>query len=58
MFGDDEPSNEASKPKPKPKPQVVKPKKEKPAAKSMIVFDVKVYEMETDLLALFEKIKM
>ena len=56
MFGDDEPSNEASKPKPK--PQVVKPKKEKPAAKSMIVFDVKVYEMETDLLALFEKIKM
>ena len=23
----------------------------------MIVFDVKVYEMETDLLALFEKIK-
>lgn len=42
---------------PKPKPQPAKPKKEKPAAKSMIVFDVKVYEMETDLLALFEKIK-
>lgn len=42
---------------PKPKPQPAKPKKEKPAAKSMVVFDVKVYEMETDLLALFEKIK-
>lgn len=42
---------------PKPKPQPAKPKKEKPAAKSMIVFDVKVYEMETDLLELFKKIK-
>ncbi len=30
---------------PKPTPQPVKPKKEKPAAKSMVVFDVKVHEM-------------
>ena len=53
LFGDDEPAKEA----PKPKPQVAaKPKKEKPAAKSMILFDVKVYEMETDLIELFKKI--
>jgi translation elongation factor EF-1beta len=53
LFGDDEPAKQA----PKPKPQPAKPKKEKPAAKSMIIFDVKVYEIETDLVALFEKIK-
>lgn len=52
LFGDD-PAPSA----PKPKPQPVKPKKEKPAAKSMVVFDVKVYEMETDLNELFKKIK-
>lgn len=53
LFGDS-PATEAPKPKPQP---AAKPKKEKPAAKSMIVFDVKVHEIETDLLALFEKIK-
>lgn len=55
LFGDSPATTQA--PKPKPQPQAAKPKKEKPAAKSMIIFDVKVYEMETDLLALFEKIK-
>lgn len=34
-----------------------KPVKAKPVAKSIVVFDVKVYEQETDLLALFKKIK-
>ena len=53
LFGDDEPAKEAPKPKPQP---AAKPKKEKPAAKSMIIFDVKVYEMETDLNELFKKI--
>lgn len=53
LFGDSPATTEA----PKPKPQAAKPKKEKPAAKSMVVFDVKVHEMETDLLALFQKIK-
>ena len=53
LFGDDDaPAPVAAKPKPE-----VKKKKEKPAAKSIVVFDVKVYEQETDLLALFEKIK-
>ena len=54
LFGDD---SAPSVPKPKTQPQPVKPKKEKPAAKSMVVFDVKVYEMETDLNELFKKIK-
>lgn len=53
LFGDTPATTQAAKPKPQP----AKPKKEKPAAKSMVVFDVKVYEMETDLNALFEKIK-
>lgn len=52
LFGDSPAVTEA----PKPKPQPAKPKKEKPAAKSMILFDVKVYEMETDLNELFKKI--
>lgn len=53
LFGDDDtPAPVAAKPKPD-----AKKKKEKPAAKSIVVFDVKVYEQETDLLALFEKIK-
>jgi elongation factor 1-beta len=51
LFGDDDtPAPVAKKAEPK-------KKKEKPAAKSIVVFDVKVYEQETDLLALFEKIK-
>lgn len=54
LFGD---SPATTTDAPKPKPQPAKPKKEKPAAKSMIVFDVKVHEMETDLNALFQKIK-
>ena len=50
LFGDEPAKVEA----PKPKFQApAKPKKEKPAAKSMVLFDVKVYEQETDLLALF-----
>lgn len=52
LFGDDDTPAPAAKPKVQPKP-----KKEKPAAKSIIVFDVKVYELETDLLVLFNKIK-
>jgi hypothetical protein len=31
----------------------VKKKKEKPLAKSIVVFDIKVYEQETDLMVLF-----
>lgn len=51
LFGDEEPEKkvvEAVKP-------VVK-KKEKPAAKSIVVFDVKVYEQEQDLTALAKKV--
>ena len=55
LFGDDDPSST-----PAPAPEKPKPKKEpkkKPVAKSIIVFDVKVYEQEEDLHKLFEKIK-
>jgi len=51
LFGDDD------TPAPKPAPVPAKPKKEKPLAKSIVVFDVKVYEQETDLQQLFEKIR-
>lgn len=53
LFGDEPAKVEA----PKKFQPPAKPKKEKPVAKSMVIFDVKVYEQETDLLALFEKIK-
>jgi translation elongation factor EF-1beta len=54
LFGsdDDAPKKEVKKPT-----VVVKAQKAKPVAKSIVVFDVKVYEQETDLLAVFEKIK-
>lgn len=38
-----------------PKPK--KEEKKKPVAKSIVVFDVKVYDQETDLTKLFEKVK-
>ena len=41
----------------KPVAQPAKPAKKKAVAKSIVVFDVKVYEQEEDLLALFKKIK-
>ncbi len=53
MFGDDDTTPAA----PVVKPKVEVKKKEKPAAKSIVVFDVKVYEETTDLNKLFEKIK-
>jgi hypothetical protein len=55
LFGDDEPAAPVEKPKPKP---AAKPKKEKPIAKSIVVFDVKVYEVMTDaeLDALAQKV--
>lgn len=46
LFGDDEPAAPVEKPKKKEVP--AKPKKEKPIAKSIVVFDVKVYEVMTD----------
>ena len=52
-FADDEP---AAAPKPKAKVEPKK-KKEKPAAKSIVVFDVKVYEEEFDLDGLWAKIQ-
>ena len=52
LFGDDDDTPVVPVKKPEPKKQ-----KEKPIAKSIVVFDVKVYEQETDLLKLFEKIK-
>ena len=51
LFGDDDTPAPAPKPKVEPKK-----KKEKPAAKSIVVFDVKVYDTETDLDALAKKI--
>lgn len=55
MFGDD--TNDAPAQPAPPKPKEDKKKKEKPVAKSIIVFDVKIYEETTDLSKLFEKIK-
>ena len=52
-FADDEP---AAAPKPKAKKPEEK-KKAKPIAKSIVVFDVKVYEEEFDLDGLWEKIQ-
>jgi elongation factor 1-beta len=57
LFGDDEPE-EAAKPKPKKEAKApAKPAKKPAIAKSIVVFDVKVYEEEYDLDALWEKIK-
>jgi glutathione S-transferase/translation elongation factor EF-1beta len=54
-FADDgEAAPKAAAPKPKVE---AKPKKPKPVAKSIVVFDVKVYEEEFDLDALWEKIQ-
>ena len=52
LFGDDD-STPPPPPQPKPQP---KKKKEKPIAKSIITFDVKVYDTETDLDALAKKV--
>lgn len=52
---DDAPAAEV-KPKPKPAPPAVKKDKPKAIAKSIVVFDVKVYEQETDLDVLAKKI--
>lgn len=52
LFGD-ETTPVVAAPKPKVEP---KKKKEKPAAKSIVVFDVKVYDTETDLDALSKRI--
>lgn len=46
MFGDDDAPPVEKKPTPKPEP---KKKKEKPIAKSIVTFEVKVYDTETDL---------
>ena len=56
MFADDD---DAGKPAPAKPAQPAKPKaaKPKPVAKSIVVFDVKVYEQDQDLLALCQKIK-
>ena len=51
LFGDDD----DAPPAPKPKIEVKK-KKEKPAAKSIVIFDIKVYDTETDLDALSKKV--
>lgn len=54
LFGDDE---EAEPEVEKPKPKVeVKAKKPKPIAKTILVFDVKVYEAETNLDELAAKV--
>lgn len=45
LFGDDEPAAPKVE---KPKPKKEAKKKEKPIAKSIVVFDVKVYEVMTD----------
>lgn len=52
LFGDDAPT-EVVKPKPKAQP---KKEKVKPVAKSIIVFEVKVEDTETDLDALAKKV--
>ena len=53
LFGDDDTPAPVAPPKPKKETK----KKEKPAAKSIVVFDVKVYDQETNLQELFAKIK-
>jgi len=54
LFGDDEPAAPVVE---KPKPKVeVKAKKPKPIAKTILVFDVKVYEAETNLDELAQKV--
>jgi elongation factor 1-beta len=56
LFGDDEPAA-ATPVVEKPKPKVeIKKKKEKPIAKSIVVFEVKVYEAGFDLIALANKV--
>ena len=57
MFAEDD--DAAGKPAPAKPAQPAKPKaaKPKPVAKSIVVFDVKVYEQDQDLLALCQKIK-
>lgn len=52
LFGDDD----ESAPKPKAAPKVAPKKKEKPAAKSIVMFEVKVYDQETNLDELAKKI--
>lgn len=56
LFGEKE-TTTAPAPVAKPVPKKDEKKKEKPVAKSIVVFDVKVYEETTDLNKLFEKIK-
>jgi elongation factor 1-beta len=51
LFGDDEPAE-----KPKPKAPVVVKKKPKAAPKSVVVFDIKVYDTDTDLDELGKKV--
>lgn len=53
LFGESSAPTEAVKPKPKPQP---KKEKAKPIAKSIVVFDVKVSDTETDLDALAKRI--
>jgi elongation factor 1-beta len=53
LFGDEPEQAPVEKPKPK---AAAKPKKEKPVAKSILVFDVKVYDAETDLDELAKKV--
>lgn len=54
-FADEAPAAPAAPAQPKPK--VEAKKKEKPVAKSIVVFDVKIYEEGFDLDGLWEKIK-
>lgn len=54
LFGDS-PAPTTQAPKPKPQPPAKK-EKVKPTAKSIVVFDVKVEDIETDLDALAKKI--
>ncbi len=53
MFGDDPVEAAPAPVAPKPEP---KKKKEKPIAKSIVMFDVKVYDQETNLDELAKKI--
>ena len=52
LFGDDD---DAPVEKPKPKVEV-KAKKPKPIAKSIVIFEIKVYDTETDLDVLAKKV--
>lgn len=52
LFGDDD---DSTPPPPVPKPEPKK-KKAKPIAKSIVTFDVKVYDNETDLDELAKKV--